>query len=515
MLFLLALSPILWLVIALSGLKMAAWKACPIALVLCCAVAMLTPEWSMSTQYVLESILEGIALACWPILLVIVAAIFTYNLTLYTKAMDVIKAMLTSVSADRRVLILLIGWGFGGFLEGMAGFGTAIAIPAGILAGIGIDPIMSAAVCLIANSVPTAYGSIGIPLVTLSNITGFDASQLATFTSIQTSVLILLCPFLMTIVAGNGLKGLNGMVMMCLASGLSFFIPEFIVSMFVGPELAVVAGAILTMAVIVAMAKMFPVDNQEYKLKLPASIDITPKKAIIAWLPFILIFLFLLFTSKLVPPINVPLNTIKSSVLIYTGEGGAPYTFTWIATPGVLILLAAFISGLVQGAKFGDICGVLFKTASDLRFTALTIITVIATAKVMGYSGMTNQMAVTAVGFAGSGYPLISAFVGSIGTFITGSATSSCVLFGQLQTGAMQSLGADNLTQAWVAASNATGACAGKMISPQSIAIGAASIGVSGCDSELLKFAVKVYVPFVIYMGLIVYFGQSLVNILG
>ena len=512
MLFLLALSPILWLVIALSGLKMAAWKACPIALVLCCAVAMLTPEWSMPANYVIESILEGVALACWPILLVIVAAIFTYNLTLKTKAMDVIKAMLTSVSQDRRVLILLIGWGFGGFLEGMAGFGTAIAIPAGILAGIGIDPIMSAAVCLIANSVPTAYGSIGIPLVTLANVTGFDPSQLATFTSIQTGILILICPFLMTIVSGGGFKGLRGMTLMCLGAGLAFWIPEFAVSMFVGPELAVVAGAIVTMATIVALAKMFPVNDEEYKLKLQSSMEITPSKGFVAWLPFILIFVFLLFTSKLVPPINVPLNTIKTSVLIYTGEGGAPYTFTWIATPGVLILLAAFISGKVQGASFGEIFGVLGKTISDLRFTMLTIITVIATAKVMGYSGMTSQMAVTAVDVAGSGYPAIAAFVGSIGTFITGSATSSCVLFGQLQTVAMQSLGANETIQAWVAASNATGACAGKMISPQSIAIGAAAIGVSGCDSQLLSFAVKIYVPFVIVMGAIVYLGQTFVG---
>ena len=162
--FLLALSPILWLVLALSVIKMAPWKACILALIISLAAGM--GVWGMEQKYAIESVLEGLALACWPILLVIIAAIFTYNLTLETKAMDVIKELLTSVSHDKRVLILLIGWGFGGFLEGMAGFGTAIAVPAGMLAGIGINPILSVSVCLIANSVPTAYGSIGIPLVT-------------------------------------------------------------------------------------------------------------------------------------------------------------------------------------------------------------------------------------------------------------------------------------------------------------------------------------------------------------
>ena len=215
---------------------------------------------------------------------------------------------------------------------------------------------------------------------------------------------------------------------------------------------------------------------------------------------------------KLVPAIHDPLHLIKTSVLIYSGEGGTPYTFTWIATPGVLILLAAFIGGTVQKAGFGEMLCVLRRTIYNLRFTILTIISVIATAKVMGYSGMTSEIAATAVAATGTLYPSIAAFIGSVGTFITGSATSSCVLFGKLQTDAALAIGAGPNVQAWVAAANATGACAGKMISPQSIAIAVASIGVIGCDSKLLQFAVKVYIPFVIVMGCIVYFGQSFIG---
>ena len=508
--FLLALSPILWLVLALAVIKMSPWKACVIALIISLAAGM--SVWSMPSNYALEAVLEGVALACWPILLVIIAAIFTYNLVLHTKAMDTIKEMLTSVSHDRRVLILLIGWGFGGFLEGMAGFGTAIAVPAGMLAGIGINPILSVSVCLIANSVPTAYGSIGIPLVTLANVTGFDPVQLATYTSLQLGVLTLLCPWLMVIVTGGSLKALKGMTLMCLGAGLAFFIPELALSMFVGPELAVVAGAIATMGTIVVIAKKFPINDPEYAMPEQAETKIDSSKAITACMPFILIFIFLLVTSKLVPPINQALMTIKSSVPIYTGEGGAPYTFVWVNTPGVLILLAAFIGGSKQGAGFGEMLGVLGKTINGLKFTMITIISVIATAKVMGYSGMTGQIADTAVAATGAAYPCIAAFLGSVGTYITGSATSSCVLFGKLQVIASQAIGANESVQAWVAAANATGACAGKMISPLSIAIGSAAIGVQGADSQLLAFAVKFYIPFIIFMGLVVYFGQVLIG---
>ena len=521
--FLIALSPILWLGVALSVLKMAAWKACPIALVIALAAGMLI--FDIPGIYAFQAVLEGVALACWPILLVIIAAIFTYNLSLHTKGMDVIKKMLTSVSSDRRVLILLIGWGFGGFLEGMAGFGTAIAIPAGMLAGIGIEPVLSVAVCLIANSVPTAYGSIGIPLITLGSVTNIDAVQLASYTCMQLAPLTVLCPFLMVIVAGGSLKALRGMVPICLGAALGFVVPELIVANVMGPELAVVAGSIGAMAnimrneptigamaAIVAIAEAKPIHDPEFEMEQKDHDHVSAKQGFIACLPFILIFVFLLLTSKLIPAIHDPLNVIKTSVLIYSGEGGSPYTFTWVATPGVLILLAAFIGGSVQKAGFGEMVGVLKDTVINLRFTIVTIITVIATAKVMGYSGMTGQIAETAVAATGTMYPMIAAFIGSIGTFITGSATSSCVLFGTLQTHSAAAIGANADVQAWVAAANATGACAGKMISPQSIAIGAAAIGVAGCESRLLKFAVKVYLPFIIVMGCVVYFGQRLVG---
>lgn len=505
MLFLLALSPILWLIVALGFMKMASHKACPLALVIGLVVALCI--YDMPFLNASTAVLEGVALACWPILLVIIAAIFTYNLSMHTKSMDVIKQMLTSVSHDRRVIALLIAWGFGAFLEGMAGFGTAVAIPASMLVALGFNPVTAVVVCLIANSVPTTFGSIGIPVTTLGQITGIDPVLLAQYASLQLIPINIICPFLIVIATGKSIKALKGMVLITLLAGLGLVIPEIGISFFMGPELAVMGSSIVIMGLIVLMAKVLKIDNPEYRMDSQHE-KISAKKGFIACLPFILIFVFLFATSKLIPAIHDPLNLIKTSVLIYSGEEATPYTFTWIATPGIMIFLAAFIGGSVQSASFGEMISVLKRTIVNLRFSVVTIITVIATAKVMGYSGMTLEIAHTAVDATGTMYPIIAPLIGSMGTFITGSGTSSSVLFGNVQTGAAEAISA---SKAWLAASNAVGSCAGKMISPQTIAIGVAAIGASGKDSEILKTAVMYYVPFVILMGCIVYFGHMFI----
>lgn len=505
MVFLLALSPILWLIISLGFLKMQSFKACPIALLIAFGVALI--QYDMEKVNALTAALEGVALACWPILLVIIAAIFTYNLTLHTKSMDIVKHMLTTVSKDKRVLALLIGWGFGAFMEGMAGFGTAIAIPASMLVALGFDPIKAILVCLVANSVPTTFGSIGIPASTLANLTGLDPVQLSTYISLQLLPLNFICPFLIVAIVGGSLKAIKGVFMITLLSALGIVIPELVISMFVGPELAVMGASVVIMVLIVLYSRFRPATDEAYAMDInPAHVPL--KGGLLACLPFILIFVFLLATSKLVPFIHEPLMAIKSSVLIYTGAGATPYTFVWVNTPGILILLAALISGKAQSASFGEMFQVFLNTVKGLRNTIITIIAVIATAKVMGYSGMTSDIAKTAVEATGVMYPLIAPLIGSVGTFITGSGTSSNVLFGNLQTDAAMAIQADN---AWLAAANSAGTCVGKMISPQSIAIAVGAIALTGKDNEILQAIMKVYVPYILLLGLIVYFGQFLI----
>lgn len=509
MLFISALSPILWLIISLSVFKMPAWQACPVALIIS-----FFASWQFFGMPLLDvstGILEGAVMAVWPILGVIVSAIFAYNLTVHTGGMDKIKSMLSSVSTDKRMLILIIAWGFGAFLECMSGFGTAVAIGASMLVTVGVNPVSAVIACLLSNAAMSSYGSVGLPLTTLAKLTNFDPLQIATYTTVQLGVMILLMPFIM-LFAFDGMKALRGMIPACLIGGIAFFLPSFIGAATMGADLAGIAGAVGAMGVLVIYAKKFPVKDPDYKIgDYEENFSITFSEAVRAWLPFILIFVFLILTSKLFPTIQGVLSTVVIKAVIYTGEDAAPTTFQLLTAPCTLIFTAAVISGFINKATVGDMTNVFSRTIKTLVPTFITIITIIATARVMGYSGMTMEIANATVAATGTMYPLIAPLIGSIGAFITGSATSSCVLLGKLQVDSSIAIGASENVQAWVAAANAAGSCIGKIISPQSIAIGVAAVGVHGVESQIMKFAIKIYIPFIILMGLVIYFGQSLI----
>lgn len=513
--FLLAMLPIIWLIIALSGLKMAGHVACPIALIITAVEALFL--WKQKIIDVLTGGLEGFAMAIWPICLVIVAAVFTYNLVVHTKNMELIKKMLTSVSKDKRILVLIISWGFGGFMEGMAGFGTAVAIPAGILCGLGFDPIFAAMICLVANTTPVAFGSIGIPTVTAANVTGFSPHMTASYVVLQLAIMVILVPFFLVFITGKheGAKGLGDykeILFITLMSGVSFLIPQYLTAKFIGAELPAVIGSVCSMAVTIILAKvMLKGKSSKFDVEIEEKEDersLTVKDALVAWSPFILVLVFLLLTSTLVPAIHDPLSAIKSNVPIYSGEGASPYTFTWVSTPGVLILIAAFIGGLIQGCPVGEIFVVLGKTVIQMFKTIITIMAVLATAKIMGYSGMTQSIADFIVRVTGSFYPLVAPLIGSIGTFVTGSSTSSSVLFSKLQA----STGAElNINQIWLVAANTVGSTAGKIISPQSIAVATAATATVGKESEILTKVIKYFVLFAVIYGLVCYFGLRLI----
>lgn len=487
----LALLPIIWLIIALTGLKMAGHKACVAAFIITVVESLLI--WKMPVMDCATSALEGFASALWPIILVILAAIFTYNLSLRTGAMDVIKRLLTSVSADRRVLILLIGWCFGGFMEGMAGFGTAVAIPASMLAGMGMNPILACLVCMLANAFPTAFGSVGIPTMTLANVTGLDPVPLAFTTVVQMLPFMILVPFLMVIVGGGGFKALKGVVGITLVSGLSFVIPQLIVAKFTGPELAVIVGCVVSLACTILMArarknKPVPAEYDMRSGQEEQSAPLNTKEVLIAGLPFILIFVLLLLTSKLVPPVHGALAKFSTSVKISTAASAGTTSFSWINTPGIWIFLSAIIGGVVQKAGGKVLWETFVATLKQMSKTIVTIMSVMAVAKIMTYCGMIADMATFFVSITGHFYPFFAPIIAALGAFITGSGTSTEVLLGALQTSAAQQIGASEF---WLAAANSTGAGIGKILSPQCIATATAAVGLVGQDSKLLSGIVK------------------------
>lgn len=511
--FLLAILPIIWLIVALGKLKMPGHKACSIALVI--AVILAIGFWKLNAVYTASAVLEGLLNALWPICLVIIAALFTYNLTLRTGAMDSIKEMLAGVSIDKRVLALLIAWGFGNFMEGMAGFGTAVAIPASMLAGIGLNPIAAVVGCLVVNSTPTAFGSVGIPLVTLSSVTGITSHVLAANTVMIEVILAFISPFILVCIIGGGIKALKGVLPITLISALSFVIPWYITATVVGAELPNIVGSICCMIFTVISAKVFskkPADEYciDAKDKKGES-NLSVGKALRAWSPFILIFIMLILTSTLVPAINHVIAKYKTVAVVYAGQGGNKLTFSWINTPGVIIFIAAIIGGIIQRAKVSTMFEVLLNTLKANWKAMATICAVMAVAKVMGYSGMIADIASLLVVATGSAYPVISPLIGAIGAFVTGSGTSTSVLFGGLQAETARGLGLPQIAP-WLASANVLGAGIGKMICPQGIAIGVTAINKPGSESKVLGSVFKYFILYVVIAGIVCFLGARFIN---
>lgn len=535
--FILAMLPIIWLIAALSGLKMAGHRACLISFMITVVLAM--GYWKLNVACTATAALEGILNALWPICLVIVAALFTYNLTLKTGAMELIKKMLAGVSKDKRVLALIIGWGFGNFMEGMAGFGTAVAIPASMLAGIGLDPLSAVIGCLVANTTPTAFGSVGVPTVTLASVTGLDAVPLAADVALIQCILTFISPFLMVCICGRGIKALKGMIPTTLIASLSFTVPWFAAAKLLGPELPNIIGSICSMVCIIIAAKVFNrKTEEEYSIEIEkregdlCSTEVEKREGdlysteekerkgdvkegrlsltegIRAWSPFIFIFLLLMVTSTICPPIHNAIAGFKTDVVVYAGEKGNTLSFSWINTPGIMIFIAAIIGGIIQKASALDMLKILGETLKKYWKTILTICSVMATAKIMGYSGMISDIAQLLVVVTGSFYPVIAPLIGALGAFVTGSGTSTCVLFGNLQSQTAASLG---FSESWMAAANVLGAGIGKMICPQSIAIGAGAINMVGSESKILRCVVKYFLLYVVIAGVVCFMGSMMI----
>ena len=503
MLFEIAMIPVLWLIVSLGVLKMPAHKTCSFTVILTLAIAIIC--WRMKFIDGITATVEGMAIALWPILLVIVAALFTYNLAVETKTMDVIKKMLSSITTDKRIQVLILAWGFGGFLEAVAGYGTAVAIPASILASLGFNPLFAAVICLLANTVPTAFGALGIPVTTLATVTGLEVVHLSYVTSIQLAGFIVLIPFLLVILTEKSIKALKGVVGITLVSGITFVVPQIFIAKYLGADLPALVASICSMACTILMAKAMnkeKVETKEDKIGL--------KEGVLAWLPYILLCGLILIASPLVPSINSLLAKASSNIHIYTGDATSTTAFSWINTPGMMILIATFIAGLIQKLKFTYMLDVLKRTVIQLKTSFITIMSIVAISKIMSHSGMTSSISFGLCAITGSFYPLIAPLLGAIGTFVTGSDTSANILFGALQTEAAKSLSIDPY---WIAAANTAGATAGKMISPQSIAIATSATGLIGSEGKILSTTVKYCLGYVIILGLIVYFGGGVLTL--
>ncbi len=497
----LAVVPVLWLVVALSVIKTAAHKAALQSLVITVLLASLL--WKQSLPNVGFAAAEGVLTVLWPIAPVIIASLFTYNLVVRTGAMDSIKRMLSQVSNDQRVLALLIGWGFANFMEGIAGFGTAVAIPAAMLVALGIKPLSAVVACIVVNSTPTAFGSVGLPAITLASVTGLDPTRLVFKISMLQFLHTVISPFLLVAICSQSVRAIRGVLGMTVIASISYTFAALVAAKYIGAELPNILGSAFSMICIIAFSKLFPPKEHEKYILPDAAADDTDEKTtlkekFVAWSPFFFIFVLLILASRICPPVHDLLSPIKSRFAVYPGEGANMLTFSWADSPGVLIMFAAVTGGILQKASFRTMGSVFGQTLWRYKFTILTICSVMATAKIMTYSGMISDIAVFLVRNTGALYPCFAPVIGALGGFVTGSGTSSCVLFGPLQT---QSAIALNLDSGWIASANILGAGIGKMVSPQSIAIGASVISVASAENKILMAVFKFFAAYLLLAG--------------
>ena len=526
--------PILLLIVLMMGFKVSGYKSAIITLIVTVVLALfaapalgIVPEKYAQASIVgitLWSVVEGLLKACFPIILIIICAIFSYNILCETKEIETIKTQFIQMTSDKGLLVLLLTWGLGGVLEGMAGFGTAVAIPAAILIGLGFKPMFSAVICLIANTVAVGFGAVGLPATTLANqvaasgtATPEELCEVATFIILQLSLMFFITPFLILMLTDKTKVIKN--ICIALFVGSFSIIVQFCCAHFIGPETPAILGSVAAIAAMLIYNKLFIHDenpNDEVKVEKQ---NFGLVKTLKAWSVYGLIIFFILISSKIVPPVNELLGSTLVTKFDLPVIGNT-FKFGWLSNAGLMIFLGAVIGGLIQGMSIGALLKLLAKTTLNLQKTVVTICCLVAMAMLMNNVGMTNDIAKGLVMLTGVAFPFFAPLIGSIGTFVTGSATNANILFGKLQATAATDLGLVNQgtffgvsgsETNWLAAANCAGSEGGKLLSPQSIAIATAACDMEGQDGDIMRKTMPFAIFWILMNGLMVFLGLHVI----
>ena len=497
---LLALLPILTLIVLMGVFKVPGDRSSLITLIVTIVIAVW--YFGQPLQQTGLSFFYGALKALVPILLIILMAIYSYNVLLHTGKIEVLKAQFSSISSNKCIQVLLITWGFGGLLEGMAGFGTAVAIPAAILISLGFKPVFSALVSLIANSVPTAFGAVGVPVIVLAQETSLDVMKVAPAVVAQLAVTMILVPIVIAQLTVPGKKVLPRNILIGTVIGAVSLAVQYLAARYIGPETPAILGSAAAIAVIILLGRIL-----DRRTARNSGTNTTPsrhstKEILQAWAVYALIMLLILLTSPLLPIKDILAPVAETSIGFNIGGETRTWSVQWLVQGGLLLFIGSFAGGLLQGGKAGGLLRLLWKSTVQLKKTFITVICLVGFSSIMETSGMINTLAVALATATGALYPLFAPAIGAIGTFLTGSDTSANILFGKLQAGVAEHIGADPV---WISASNTAGATGGKIISPQSIAIATSACGQQGQEGRILKAALLYALGYVVITGIVVY----------
>src|SRR5512134_1649065 len=521
--------PIVFFFIALAVLRMKGHIAALITVVLAVLVAVVA--YGMPVTMAVAATVYGFLYGLWPIAWIIGAAVFLYKLTVKTGQFEVIRASVLSITADQRLQMVLIGFSFGAFLEGAAGFGAPVAITAALLVGLGFNPLYAAGLCLIANTAPVAFGALGIPITVAGKVTNTDPFLIGQMAGRQLPLLALFVPFWLVYVM-DGARGVRETFPALLVAGLSFAVCQFFTSNFWAYELPDITSALFSLVCLALFLKVWHPANafsfQSVGAQATGRGAAGPRDShsfgqiLKAWSPFIVLTIMVtiwtlpgfkdlfdvtkdgrlsaLSLSWHIPGVD---NQVIRDVPIVGKPTPYPavYKFDILAATGTSIFVSAIISAVILGVGVKMFFKTFAETLRELMKPIFTIGLVLGFAFIANYSGISSTLGLA---FAASGglFPFFSPFLGWLGVFLTGSDTSSNALFANLQAVTAQQIGVNPIL---TIGANTTGGVTGKMISPQSIAVACAAVGLVGKESDLFRFTLKHSLFFALLIAIITY----------
>jgi len=538
--------PLLILFVLLGALRMKAWVASLIALGIAVAVAVVA--YSMPVGQVVLVGLEGAVFGFFPILWIVINAIWLYNMTVTTGHFDVLRRSFGKISDDQRIQGVIIAFCFGALLEALAGFGTPVAITSVMLIALGFRPIKAATVALVANTAPVAFGALAVPITTLAAVTGLPQSQLAAMVGRQTPILALFVPIILVFIIDRG-RGVRATLPATLTVGITFAVTQFITSNFLSVPLTDVVAALASAGAVVLLLRVWQpansyVEERELvevgaragapKASAPAgggdhpvgagvgSVDElaardagqhdTPVEVLRAYSPYLIIIV--VFVIAQIPAVKAALDSV-TQIFVWPGlnlqtAGGDPskiplFKFNWLGSPGTLMIFAGLLTIPAIDISLGKAAKAYAHTYRQLALAIITVMAVLALAYVMNASGQTGTLGAWLAG-AGALFALISPVMGWLGVAVTGSDTSANSLFGALQVAAAGKTGLDPVL---MAAANSSGGVLGKMISPQNLAIAAGAVGMAGREGDLFRKVIGWSLGFLAFMAVLIFLQST------
>jgi lactate permease len=529
-----ALIPIVTLFVLLGGLRLAAHIAALVALGLAILVAIIVYE--VPVDQTLLSASEGAVFGLFPIMWIVWTAIWIYNMTEATGHFAVLRRAFSGISNDQRIQAVIIAFCFGALLEALAGFGTPVAITAVMLVAVGFQPMKAAAVALVANTAPVAFGAIAIPIVTLSGLTDIPKEDLGAMVGRQTPFLALIVPLILVGMV-DGWRGVRAVWPAAVAGGFTFAVAQFVCSNYVSVELTDIVASLLSAGAIIATLRVWqPADpllgetggagprpaiagaatsdaRHEEEVRRRDDDHADSKKDVWeAFAPYIIIIA--VFSIAQIGPIKTFLADLTQSfdwpgLDIVNADGEAPssvtFNFNYANAAGTLLFISGLLTMLVLRVSPGRAVKVFGKTLNQMKLATITVMSVLALAYVMNQSAQTLTIGNWLAG-AGGVLAFFSSIIGWLGVAVTGSDTSSNSLFGVLQQEAAIKAGIDPLL---LTAGNSSGGVLGKMVSPQNLAIGAAAVGLAGREGDLFRKVLGWSLLMLLFMCILVYLQST------